>query len=239
MALGQAALAQFSTDKLQVRLGYNVHNAHAKHFNHLATAFNNARYPFIISENLRSVNFQRGIVAGADYAFSEDMTFHAIFKSRRQYIEAPYAGTGKYRGYLFRAHTLELGLSIPIADEGRIRHSAGGGIVLGIMGVFTDWDDRPGFHGSRDMLNVDHSEILGLSLHYEAQIVLTDHFRLFIRPVAQYGLNSNVRNLNRFFNPQVTENGVLYPEGEGAKYDRGNLNGIGIEGGLLILLPQF
>lgn len=235
----QAAFAQFSTDKLQLRLGYNAHNAHAKHFNHLVTAFNNARYPHIISQNLQSVNFQHGLVVGAGYEFSEDIHFHAMFKSRRQYIEAAYANSDMYRGYLFRAHTLEAGVSIPIGREGRVRHMVGGGIVLGLMGVFTDWDAREGYHGSKDMLNVDHSEILGLSVHYEAQIVLHENVRVFIRPVAQYGLNSNVRNLNQFFNPIVTEDAVLYPEGEGEKYDQGNLNGIGIEGGLLILLPEF
>ena len=235
----QAAFAQFSTDKLQLRLGYNAHNAHAKHFNHLVTTFNNDRYPHIISENLPSVNFQHGVVAGASYAFSEDLHFHAVFKSRRQYIETGYTNLDMYRGYLFRNHTLELGAAIPIGNEGRVRHFVGGGVLIGIMGVFTDWDSESGYEGSREMLNIDHTESIGLSIHYEAQIVLHDNFHIFIRPVAQYGINSNVRNLNQFFNPVVTENGVLYPEGEGEKYDRGNLNGIGIEGGLLILLPEF
>ena len=232
------AFAQFDTGKLQLRFGYNLHNAHAKHFNHLITTFNNERYPHIISENLSSVNFQRGYVFGGTYAFNENIYFHAIFKSRRQLISAQYNDPAFYRKYLFRASTLEAGVTIPVSDEGRFQHLVGGGLVLGVQSAYTSWTPESGNQSGRNMLNIAHSEIIGLSISYEAQILLHDNLRIFIRPVAQYAIPSNLRNLNQFFNPQVQEGEITYPEGEGSAYDKGSLNGIGIEGGLLIVLPS-
>ncbi len=238
LAATGSAFAQFDTGKLQLRFGYNLHNAHAKHFNHLVTAFNNNRYPHLIQENMGSVNFQRGTVFGALYEFNENLYFHAHFKTRRQLIETQYVDPDWYRKYLFRAHTLEAGVTIPVGTEGRVRHLVGGGVLIGIQSAYTDWTEEGGAAQGKDMLNIDHSEIFGFSISYEAQIVLHDQFRVFIRPVAQYALPSDLRNLNQFMNPVVVEGEVSYPEGEGPTYDKGSLNGFGIEAGLLFVLPS-
>lgn len=232
------AKAQISVDKLQVRVGYTVNNARAKNFNHLVTSFNRDRYPLTIEERLPSVNFLYGLAIGATYAFNENLYVYAQVKNQRDFLEAKYADSDFYRSYLFRATTLEAGVTIPIGNEGRIRHFAGGGLSLGLLGVYTDWDTTQGYPGGRNMLNIDKSEILGVHGFYEAQIVLLPNVRLYVRPTIQFALNTQVRKLNQFLNPQIEDTEVTFPVGEGESYDKGNLNGMGIEGGLIILLPE-
>ncbi len=232
------ARAQISVDKLQVRVGYSVNNARAKNFNHLVTSFNRNRYPLTTSENLPSLNFLHGLVVGVTYALNENLHVYAQVKNQRDFLDAQYVDSDFYRSYLFRSTTLEAGAVIPIGNEGRIRHFAGGGLSLGILGVYTDWDSIQGYPGGRNMLNIDRSEILGVHGFYEAQIVLLPKVRIYIRPTIQFALNSQVRKLNQFFNPQVEDTEITFPVGEGERYDKGNLNGMGIEGGLIILLPE-
>lgn len=232
------AKAQISVDKLQLRVGYSLNNARAKNFNHLVTSFNRDRFPIAIEENLPSVNFLHGLVIGATYALNENLHLYAQVKNQRDFLETNYLDSDFYRSYLFRTTTLEAGAIVPIADEGRIRHFAGGGLSLGILGVYTDWDTLQGYSGGRNMLSIDKSEILGVHGFYEAQIVLLPHVRLYVRPTIQFALNTQVRKLNQFFNPQVEDTQITFPVGEGETYDKGNLNGMGIEGGLIILLPE-
>ena len=232
------AEAQISVDKLQVRVGYSVNNARAKNFNHLVTAFNRDRFPLTIQENLPSLNFLYGMVVGLEYALNENLHIYAQVKNQRDFLEARYTDSDFYRSYLFRATTFEAGAKIPLGNEGRIRHFAGGGFNLGVMGVYTDRDTTQGYDGGKNMLNIDRSEIIGVHGFYEAQFVIIPNIRLYLRPTMSFALNTNVSRLNQFFNPQVGENEITFPVGEGEEYDRGNLNGIGIEGGLIILLPE-
>ena len=238
-ALDGDCFGQFSMDKVHVRFGYNLHNVHAKRFNHLINVFNNSRYPYEIEENLGNVNWLHGLVLGANYGFREDMEVVAVLKSRRQYTQAKYAQSGMRRGYLFRQHTLEIGLNMVLKEEKWFSHRVGAGVMLGVLGAFTDWKVQAGYTGSKEMLNIDHTGVVGLSLSYEARLKLHDHFRIFLRPVAQYALNSNVRKLTDFMDPHVDDGVVTYREGEDIKYENGSLSGLGIEGGLLILLPSF
>ena len=232
------AEAQISVDKFQIRVGYSVNNARAKNFNHLVTAFNRDRYPLTIQENLPNVNFLYGFVAGVEYELNENVHLYAQVKNQRDFLEAQYTDSDFYRSYLFRSTALEAGAKVPLGKEGRIRHFAGGGLSLGVMSVYTHWDTTQGYDGSKEMLNIDRSEILGVHGFYEAQIVLLPSVRLFVRPSMQYALNTNISRLNQFLNPQVGEDEITFPVGEGSEYDRGNLNGLGIEGGLIILLPE-
>jgi hypothetical protein len=232
--------AQFSTDKLQIRMGYNLHNTGATAVNHLIEAFNSTRYPVEISENLPSINWPTGIVFGANYLFREDMIFYATFKNRRQFIEAPYVQHDSVRQYLFRTRTLELGMMVPLRDDDFFSHFVGGGLMFGVMGGHTAWTKNRGYHGARDMVSIDNTSLIGLSLCYEAQLRLHRNVRIFLRPVAQFATRSPMRRLTDFFDPQVQPNGsVTYGQGEPDKYDRAGFNGIGIEGGLLVLLPEF
>lgn len=231
--------AQFSTNKVQVRLGYNLSNVHAKRFNHLINEFNNSRYPHVVAENLPNLNWMQGVVVGANYDWTDDFQFHAVLKSRRQFLEAPYANSEMWRSYLFRMHSLEVGASMKLREEGRFSHSIGGGLVLGVMGVFTNWTEEEGYRGSKEMINIDHTASVGLSLHYEARFRLHDNFHIFLRPVAQYALDSHVRRLTDFFDPQVDEDKVTYGTGAAVKYDSGTLNGLGLEGGVIVVLPTF
>lgn len=232
------ASAQFSVDKLQVRFGYGIHNARAKNFNDLVTAFNRDRFPLIVSENLPSVNFQHGWTVGGVYTFSEDLFLYGQLRNHKEFLETQYVDSEFFRSYLFRTTTLDAGLMVPIGNEGRIRHLVGGGLSLGVMGIFTDWDTLAGNQGSKDMLAINRSEIIGLNGFYEAQIVLTDHIRFYIKPQIRFALSTRIPKLNQFFNPLVDGENVTFPEGEGASFDKGNLNGMGIEGGLIILLPE-
>lgn len=233
--------AQFSTNQLQFRFGYNVHTTGAKSVNHLIRAFNNERYPHVISKNLGSVNFPMGFTFGANYAFREDMIFYGVFKTRRQFIEAPYADFPKYRQYLFRARTLEVGMVLPLQDEDFFSHYAGGGLLLGVMDARTAWTSESGFPGAGKMFSIDNSGIFGISFCYEAQFRLHRNLRVYLRPVAQFAFNSPIRRLSEFFDPVIDASGELdyYGVGEGEKYDKASFNGLGIEGGLLFLLPEF
>ncbi len=231
--------AQFSTNQLQFRIGYNVHNTSSTAVNHLIESFNNNRYPTTISKNLASVNWPTGLVIGGNYVFREDIIFYGVFKNRRQFVEVPYVGTDRYRQYFFRAITLELGLMMPLRDDDFFSHYVGGGLLLGSMGAYTAWTKEQGYHGARNMVSIDNSSIVGLSLCYEAQLRLHRYLRIFVRPVAQFSLRSPIRKLTNFFDPQVDAAGkVTYGEGEPEKYDRAGMNGVGIEGGLLFLLPE-
>lgn len=233
--------AQFSTSQLQIRIGYNLHNTGATSINHLVESFNNARYPHKISENLPSVNWLTGIVVGGNYAFREDLVFYGVFKNRRQYIEAPYTNRPDYRKYLFRARTVELGVAVPLRDDDWFSHYVGGGLLIGVLEGYTAYERKSGYQGSRNMINMDNSGILGLSLCYEAQFRLHRNLRIFLRPVAQFALPSPMRKLTNFLDPHVNSGTgeVTYGEGEADKYDKASFNGVGIEGGLLFLLPEF
>lgn len=233
--------AQFSTAQLQFRFGYNVHSTSSKSLNHLIEEFNNNRYPHIISKNLGSVNWPMGFEFGVNYAFREDMIFYTVLKNRRQFIEAPYSDFPMYRQYLFRSRTMEVGLVVPLRDDDFFSHYVGGGLLLGIMEAHTAWASESGYQGSRKMFNIDNSGIFGVSFCYEAQFRLHRNLRLFLRPVAQFAFNSPIRRLSEFFDPRIDPNGDLanYGPGEGDKYDKASFNGLGIEGGLLFLLPEF
>ncbi len=233
--------AQFSTSQLQFRFGYNVHNTGSRSVNHLITKFNNNRFPHVIYKNLGSINWPMGFEFGANYLFREDMIFYTVFKTRRQFIEAPYADFPKFRQYLFRARTLEVGMVMPLREDDFFSHYAGGGILFGVMGAYTAWTTESGYNGARKMFNIDNSGIFGLSLCYEAQFRLHRNLRLFLRPVAQFSFNSPMRRLSEFFDPKIDANGDLesYGVGEGEKYNKASFNGLGIEGGLLFLLPEF
>lgn len=130
---------------------------------------------------------------------------------------------------------------MPLRDDDFFSHYAGGGILLGVMGAHTAWTSEEGYKGSRKMFNIDNSGILGLSFCYEAQFRLHRNLRLFLRPVAQFVLNSPMRRLSEFFDPKIDADGALisYGLGEGEKYNKASFNGLGIEGGLLFLLPEF
>lgn len=232
--------AQFSTDKLELRIGYNVQNTSAKQVNHLIDVFNNTRYPHETANNLASINFPLGFLFGANYEFNEDIILYTVLKSRKQFIQAEYIQIPKFRKYLFRSHTLEAGITVPLRDDDFFNHYVGGGVLLGVMEAYTSFETRPDYHGSRKMTNIDNSGIIGISLAYEAQFRLHRNVRIFIRPVAQFALGSPIRKLSNFFDPQISATGeVTYGEGEAEKYDKANFNGIGIEGGLLVLLPEF
>ena len=234
-----AIFGQFSTDKLQVSLGYNVHNAYAKRFNHLVDDFNNSRYPLEISENMNNINWMHGMEGAVHYRFTDDIRFHGILKSRRQFLEAPYSQRPEFRQFLFRVHTVALGADMRLSEEGRFSHWVGGDLLVGVMGVFTNWTSKQGYHGSREMVNIDHTAVLGLGVAYEAQFKLHDLVSLYIRPVVQFALNSQVRKLTDFFAPAFDSEGLPYfEEGLDAKYDSGNLNGIGISGGVVVSLPE-
>ncbi len=231
--------AQFSTNQLQFRIGYNIHNTTSSAVNHMVGAFNKTRYPYIVSKNLPSVNWPTGIVFGANYVFREDMIFYGVFKTRRQFLETPYTNRPESRKYLFRAHTVELGMMMPLRDDDWFSHYAGGGLLLGVMGAYTAWETEKGYRGSRNMIGIDNSSIVGLSLCYEAQFRLHRNLRLFVRPVAQFAMRSPIRKLTNFMDPLVDADGVVtYGEGEADKYDKAGMNGLGIEGGMLFLLPE-
>lgn len=233
------AFAQIPWDQLGIRFGYNVHNAYASRFNKLIDSFNEDRYSFETRENLPNLNFLRGFMFGADYQFREDMSFQAVFKTRRQFISAQYLDRPEYRQYLFRQSTLELGVTLPISEEKALSHHMAFGLIAGTMGVFTDWSSEKGYQGAKDMFNIDSNAIIGLSAAYEARFHLSDHLKLILRPNAQYALPVTVRKLNAFFNPIIEENQTTFAAVEEDKFNKGSLNGVGIEAGLLILLPQF
>jgi hypothetical protein len=203
--------------------------------------FNSNRYPLEISRNLGSVHWPRGLQFGANYAWKDGMVFHLVLKNRRQFIQAPYTSANMYRQYLFRASTVELGMMVPIQEERFFDHFVGAGLLLGVMGAYTAYTGREGYHGSGKMFSIDHTGILGLSLSYEAQLRLHEHFQLFLRPVAQFALNSPTRRLSEFMDPLVDPAGKVtgYGPGLGDKYSKASFNGLGFEGGLLFLLPEF
>jgi hypothetical protein len=239
VAASSGLRGQFSTDQLQVRIGYSIHNAYATRFNHLIESFNNARYPVEIADNLPSVNFLHGLHFGANYNFREDMALHLILKSKHKFIEVPYVNYPENRQFYFRENTMEAGITFALNEDETFQHFAGGGIALGYMSIFTDWTPETRFQGTKEMLNIDHTAVVGLNLSYEARLRITDGVQLFLRPVAQFTLPSHVRNLNEFMNPQVSEGVIQYSPDEPEKYNNGSLSGLGIEGGLLISLPKF
>lgn len=234
----QTSLAQFSSDKLEISLGYNIHNAYAKRFNTLIDDFNGRRYPVEIRENLGNVNWQHGTVFGVNYHVSEDFRLQGSLKTQREFMQAQYTGREEYRQFFFRQNTLNIGVSMLLSEEKFFSHYAGTGLMLGVLSVYTDWTPASGFQGTKNMIDIDHSGVIGLNLNYEAHLRLHDNFRLFVRPVVQLALNSNVRKLSDFFAPIVDGSSVSYGEGLAPKYDASNLNGLGIEGGILILLPK-
>lgn len=232
------AFGQFSFDRLSIRGGYSLHNPHAKRFNKLIDDFNNKRYLIETASNMGSLNFMHGMVLGADYQFTDELFIHAIFKHKGQAIKAQYIDPAWYRHFLFRSNTLELGATYVFHQKGRFSQAAGGGVLLGGLGVKTAWTDAENQPKSKNMLGVSSGFVLGLSVNYEARYKLWDYVSLFVRPVLQYSLNSHISHLNDFFNPTVTESGIEYESDLPDKLNNGALNGLGIEGGLLISLPE-
>lgn len=232
------AFAQFDVKKVELRLGYHLHNAYAKRFNALIDDFNNSRYPLEIQENLGSINFLHGFVLGGNYYFRDDMYLQAVLKNKHQFLQAKYVEPEMYRSYLFRENTLEMGASYNFRNEKGFSHYAGTGLILGYMSVLTDWSESSKRAKNRDMLNISTSMSLGLSFSYEAQFYVTNHFRIFLRPNAQFTLNSFIRNLDSFMDPQLDDTGAItYPTSEGVKVNKGSLSGYGMEGGILLSLP--
>lgn len=233
---------QISTDQFEFRFGYNLHNSYATRFNHLIETFNNDRYPFVISENLNSVNFLRGFNFGVNYKFRDDMSLHAVFKNQHQFLNTAYVGYNNLQlQYLFRQNTMELGITFSVGDMEHkfIRQNVSGGLVLGYMSVYSDWSQESKYKGTGEMQNISHSAVLGLAGSYEVQFSLSKEIKLYLRPVAMFNLPSFIRNLNAFMNPQVVDGNVSYTATEPEKYNSGSLSGLGIEGGLLISLPDF
>lgn len=237
-AATQPCRAQFDPQKLELRFGYSLHNAHAKRFNQLIDDFNNSRYPIVVSENLRNVNFLKGFYLGGNYHFREDMFVHVVLKNKSQFVQAPYISPEKSLQFLFRENTLEGGLTYNFAQDGRFSHYAGLGVVAGYMSVFTNWTEDQNRPKAKDMYNITHTATVGLSLSYEAQFEITDFIRLSVRPVAQYTLNSFVRNLDAFMDPTVDDGELEYQTTGLIKPNKGSLSGLGIEGGILLRLPS-
>ena len=229
--------AQFDAEKLEIKIGYHLHNAHANRFNRLIDDFNNQRYPLETNDNLGSVNFLHGMIVGGSYEFAEDFHVYGNLKHRSQFLEAPYH-SGMYRSYLFRENSLEAGLQMKLEGSERLSHYGGAGIVLGSMSVFTAWKDAPGNPKGKSMTNIDHTAVLAMTASYEFRYKMHSHISLFVRPTAQYGLKSNVRYLNKFMDPQVEEGVVSFPNNELEKFNKGSLNGISIEAGVYFRLPD-
>ncbi len=230
---------QISPSQFELRAGYNLHNSYATRFNHLIESFNNSRYPVEISENLGSINFLRGFNFGVNYKFREDVILYAVFKNQHQFMEAKYVNYDLNRQFMFRQNTLELGVAFPIGEQdGFIRQSVSGGLVLGYMSIFTDWTAETKYQGSRNMFNISNSAVMGLAGSYEVKFHVSDQVSLYLKPVAMFNLPSFIRNLNEFMNPTVVDGYVTYSPGEPEKYNSGSLSGLGIEGGLLISLPE-
>ena len=237
--VSQSTYGQFDVEHLQVRLGYNLHNSYARHFNHLIDVFNNDRYPLEIQENISPINFLHGISFGGRYEITDGIFVEGVFKNRHQFLQAQYVDPAMYRKFLFRSNTLELGIGYEITHENWFRDYAGAGILIGGLSVFTDWDAKEGNPGSGNMFNIDQSAAIGISFNYEAQFTLTNFLKIYIRPVLQFSLKSHIRNLNDFMNPVIDESGkVSYVAKESDKYNSGTLNGVGIESGLILSLPK-
>ncbi|MCB9233012.1 MAG: hypothetical protein H6581_15250 [Bacteroidia bacterium] len=232
-------MGQFDPARLQVRFGYNVHNTYARDFNHLIDVFNNERYPLEIRNNLAPINFLHGISFGGRYEIADGIFLEGIFKNKHQFLQSQYVDPARYRKFLFRSNTVEFGVSYEIMEEKWFTHAAGAGILIGDLAVYTAWDANPGNQGTGKMLNIDQSAAIGISFSYEAQFKLAEFVQLYIRPVMQFSLNSHVRNLNDFMNPIIGGDGkITYQAIEDDKYNSGTLNGVGMEGGLIVRLPQ-
>ena len=232
------AQIQFKTELLTVQLGYNLHNTYSSRFNYLIESYNLDRYPAVISEKMGEINFLHGYLFGLNYQLTDKARINLVFKNRHQNLKALYSEEEYYRKYLFRSLTLEVGASYQIHGENWFRHFAGGGVVIGSLSAFTNWTkDKKSTSGAK-MLNIDHSFVLGISVHYEAQFRIFKYMHLFLRPVIQYAIPSHLDKLNAFLNPTFEDDAIKYYAKEDDKYNKGTFNGFGLEGGLLILLPE-
>ena len=240
MVLGFQASAQFAPEQLQIQFGYHLHNTGANRFNHLINAYNNERYPARIRENLPSLNFLHGFAFGAAYELNDDLLPYIVLKNKHQLLESYSLETASYRYYRFREHTAELGLNmnLPGAVDKKFRQSAGGGVLFGVLSVHTGTKAETGAGAIQDPVRIDQAGLMGLTLNYRAEYHLTNFLALYARPVLQVSLPTEVRNLNAFLNPVVEDQVVKYRAAEDPKYNRGSLNGVGIEGGLILLVPE-
>lgn len=234
------ASAQFAPDHLQIHFGYHLHNTSAKRFNHLVTAFNTERYPADIEQNLPSINFLHGFNFGAAYELNEDFLPYIVLKNKHQLLETYHNSTESYRYYQFQEYTAELGLNVVLTHpvDKKFRQYIGGGLLMGVLGVKTGTKSEPGKRAVKKGTRIDNTAVIGLTANYEAQYLLTDWLALYIRPVLQLTIPSEVRDLNAFMNPVVEDDVVIYRAVEDEKYNSGTLSGLGLEGGLILLVPE-
>ena len=231
---------RFAPERLQVRFGYHLHNTGANRFNYLINAYNNERYPLRISENLPSLNFLHGFSLGGGYELNDRFLPFIVLKNKHQTRETYELEAEGYRFYTFREHTMELGLHGVLSGQKnqRFRQYAGAALLLGALTVHTGNKDTPGQRDAPKGTRVDQAAVVGLTLDYEAQLILTDFLALYLRPVLQVSIPTEVRNLNAFMNPVYENEQIVYRPVEPEKYNRGTLNGVGLEGGLILLVPE-
>lgn len=228
---------QIDMDRFRVWAGYNLSNSGANHFNKLIDGYNMHNAGLTITEPLPSLNFSHGIVAGVGYEIQDGFTLHAIVKNRRQFLETQYTSSNLYYQFVFRQTTAEIGLTMELGEEKGFSHFVGGGLVVGDMGVNYAWSTEQGYRGLRNTRNIDHAGVLGVSISYEARFKVHELASIFIRPVGQFALGSEVRRLNAFMGPQWEDGQVKYNAVSPDKYNRGALNGLGLEAGLVFDLP--
>jgi hypothetical protein len=235
-----SSYAQFDMDRVKLWAGYNLHNSSANRFNKLIDEFNRDHAGIDVTEPMPSLNFSHGFVAGVGYEIQDGFTLHAIVRNRRQFLQTQFTSPQPlYYQFLFRQTTVDLGLTMSIGKEKGFAQYVGGGLLFGDMGVNYAWANEPGYQGLRKMDNIDHAGVVGLSLSYEARFKLHEYGFLFVKPTGTLALPAEVRRLNAFFGPHWEEGEVRYNAVSIDKYNKGSLNGVGIEAGIVIDLPSF
>lgn len=230
--------AQISTNDFQVKLGYNLSNPHAKRVNYLVNRFNANNSQNLVAP-MASLSFPHGIVAGVNYEFGEYLVFYGNYKNRHQTLMAQYNDSGYFRKYHFRSNTFEFGAKYFFEETGRMKHYASLGINVGNMSVFTDWTPLEKNSGTKDMFNIDHSAVVGVTASYEVVYKVDDYIGVFIRPHYHIAAGSHIRNLNDFMNPVIEEDGdISYNSTEDDKYNVIGINGFGVEAGFILILPE-
>ncbi len=131
-----------------------------------------------------------------------------------------------------------MGVYGKIRSEKWFEHFGGASLLVGNLSAFHQYGNLKGFRGSKNMLPIAQSFSMGLGLSYEARFVFSKYAALYLRPVIQYFLPSQIRNLNAYLNPFETEGELQYAPLDANKYNRGSLSGIGMEAGLLISLSN-
>lgn len=222
------------------RFGYNLHNCRAGRFNTLINDFNLRNYPARTTQNLRNVNFMQGFTFGIDYGWNESLSAQIVLKNKHQMMSTRHIESGDDIYFKFRQNTAELGVSALLGDYGWFRQYAGGGLLLGYTSVFTEQNVFKETPRNRHLTNIDHTGVFGISLSYETRFVPHELVQIYLRPVIQFALNAKVRRLDDFFNPEydASDGSWSYGSGLGDKYNQGNLNGIGVEAGLVFVLKM-